>query len=379
MQPKFFFVTTIPGSLDFFTGQYEMLGEVFDITAISSQREKLDEYGLQNNIKVHYIPMEREISLKTDIKGLFLFIKYFRKERPQIVHGNTPKGSLLSMLAAWLTRVPVRIYMCHGLRYQGCTGFKKQLLMMMERISCWCATDVMCVSKGVASVLNKDSITRKKPIVIWNGSVSGIDVSKFDPNKDYNRVEIRKRYGLKVDDFVLSFVGRIVADKGVNELIEAFSVLSERYKEMKLLLVGIMETDGNPISNNSLEQINNNPAIIAPGRQNNIPEILSITDIFVFPSYREGFGLSLMEAGAMGVPAISSDIIGCNEVVEDGTTGILIESHSYTSIVNAVERLYNDKDLYDKIKSQCRNSIVGRYEQQTLWGKYKDFYVNKIK
>lgn len=379
MKPKFFFVTTIPGSLDFFTGQYKMLGEVFDITAISSQREKLDEYGLQNNIKVHYIPMEREISLKTDIKGLFLFIKYFRKERPQIVHGNTPKGSLLSMLAAWLTRVPVRIYMCHGLRYQGCTGFKKQLLMMMERISCWCATDVMCVSKGVASVLNKDSITRKKPIVIWNGSVSGIDVSKFDPNKDYNRVEIRKRYGLKVDDFVLSFVGRIVADKGVNELIEAFSVLSERYKEMKLLLVGIMETEGNPISNNSLEQINNNPAIIAPGRQNNIPEILSITDIFVFPSYREGFGLSLMEAGAMGVPAISSDIIGCNEVVEDGTTGILIESHSYTSIVNAVERLYNDKDLYDKIKSQCRNSIVGRYEQQTLWGKYKDFYVNKIK
>lgn len=379
MKQKLFFVTTVPESLVFFEGQYSLLSDKFDITAISSLPEELDEYGAKYDIKVHYIPMEREISLLTDIRGLIKFIRYFRKERPVIVHGNTPKGSLLSMLAAWITRVPVRIYMCHGLRYQGCVGFKRHLLMMMERISCWCATDVMCVSKGVAKVLNDDRITKKPPVVVWNGSVQGIDSSRFDPHKEFDKNSIRELYGLKANDFVLTFVGRIVTDKGINELVEAFMVLSKRHEDMRLLLIGNKETEGNAISKDTESLIEENKSIISPGPQSNIPEILSITNLFVFPSYREGFGLSLMEAGAMGVPSVSSNIIGCNEVVEDGKTGLLIPPHSANAIVEAVEQLYLNKALYEKMRDNCRPSIVERYERATLFSKFFEFYCTKAK
>lgn len=375
-KPKFFFVTTIPRSLVFFLGQYQILSERFDITAISSQKEELELFGEKNGVKVHCIPMEREISLLKDAKGLFKFIQFFRRERPTIVHGNTPKGSLLSMLAAKITRVPVRIYMCHGLRYQGCTGFKRKLLMTMERISCHCATDVVCVSKGVAEVLLSDHISKKQPVVIWNGSVRGIDTGKFNPNRPFDSTAKRKQYGIEDTDYVLTFIGRIVRDKGIQELVDAFQELSERHKDMKLLLVGRVEQD-NAISDETKKIIDDNPAIIAPGVQYDVPDILAITHIFVFPSYREGFGLSLMEAGAMEVPSISTNITGCNEVVEEGKTGLLIPTHSSKAIVDSVERLYKDKELYNEMKMNCRNSIVSRYEQQELFAKYRDFYYKK--
>lgn len=377
MKPKFFFVTTIPRSLGFFVGQYQPLSEKFDIAVVSSQEEELVAFGKAQSIKVHYIPMVRDISLLKDFKGLLCFLRLFRKERPEIVHGNTPKGSLLSMLAAWLTGVPIRIYMCHGLRYQGFTGFKRKLLMTMERITCRCATDVMCVSKGVSEVLVSDHISKKKPVVVWNGSVRGIDTKRFDPENEYDRVGKREQYGLKETDFVLTFVGRIVKDKGIQELVDAFLVLSERYKDMKLLLVGRMEQEGNAISEETKKIIEENISIIAPGPQYDVPDILAITNLFVFPSYREGFGLSLMEAGAMGVPSISTNIIGCNEVVEDGKTGLLIPSHSSAAIVQAVEKLYSDKELYNSLRANCRSSIVSRYEQQELFAKYRDFYYDK--
>lgn len=377
MKPKFFFVTTIPRSLGFFVGQYQPLSEKFDIAVVSSQEEELVAFGKAQSIKVHYIPMVRDISLLKDFKGLLCFLRLFRKERPKIVHGNTPKGSLLSMLAAWITRVPIRIYMCHGLRYQGFTGFKRKLLMTMERITCRCATDVMCVSKGVSEVLISDHISKKQPVVVWNGSVRGIDAQKFNPDKEYDRVGKRKQYGLKETDFVLTFVGRIVKDKGIQELVEAFLVLSERYKDMKLLLVGKMEQEGNAINEITKGIIEENESIIAPGQQNDVPDILAITNLFVFPSYREGFGLSLMEAGAMGVPSVSTNIIGCNEVIEEGKTGLLIPTHSSSAIVQAVEKLYCDKQFYNSLRENCRTSIMSRYEQQELFAKYRDFYYDK--
>lgn len=374
---KFFFVTTIPSSLSFFIGQYQILKKDYDITAISSQHEQLNMFGIMQEINVHFIPMEREISLLKDLYGLLCFIIYFLYQRPYIVHGNTPKGSLLSMFAAWITRVPVRIYMCHGLRYQGFTGFKRKLLMFMERISCFCATDIMCVSNGVKNVLKRDRITKKEPIIIWNGSVSGIDVEKFNPDKNYDRVALRSKCRLQETDFVLTFVGRLVKDKGIDELVRAYKELNLKYSNMKLLLVGPIESDGNPISEETKNEIKENKGIISVGRQYDIPSYLAISDLFVFPSYREGFGLSLMEAGAMGVPSISSDITGCNEVIIEGENGLLIPSHSFQAIIEAVEYLYTNKSLYNKLKQNSRNSIIRRFEQKKLFNLYREYYVSK--
>ena len=245
---KFIFVTTIAGSLSLFKGQYQLLLSDFDITAIASDKKRLKEVGEENHIKIHHIPMEREISILKDIYCLICFIFYFIRQRPYIVHGNTPKGSLLSMIAAWITRVPVRIYMCHGLRYQGCGGLKRKLLMFMERISCRCATEIICVSHGIKEVLIEDRITNKEPIVIWNGSVQGIDMGKFNPDNITDKQGLKGKYGIEDDDFVLTFVGRIVKDKGINELVEAFEYLSLKYSDIKLLLIGWNEDKGNPVS-----------------------------------------------------------------------------------------------------------------------------------
>lgn len=372
---KFFFVTTIATSLNFFKGQYQLLSEDFDITAIASHKDDLIKIGEDNGIKTHYIPMEREISLFKDFYSLICFICYFIKERPYIVHGNTPKGSLLSMIAAWITKVPVRIYMCHGLRYQGCGGFKRKLLMFMECISCRCATEVMCVSNGIKEVLIEDKITNKEPVVIWNGSVRGIDTIKFNPDNFKDNSNLKQQYNLNENDFILTFVGRIVKDKGINELVEAVNILHSKYANIKLLLIGKFENTGNPVSDITKRIIDESDFIITTGPQSNIASFLSITDLFVFPSYREGFGLSLMEAGAMGIPSLASNIPGCNEVVIDGQTGILIPSHSSQAIIDSIEKLYNNRELLNKIKSNCRNSIIERYEQNKLWQYYREFYL----
>lgn len=371
---KFFVVTTIPDALKFLSGQYGLIKESFDITAISSQRENLEAAGLKYGVKVHYIPMEREISLLIDSFALLRFIQYFRRERPTVVHGNTPKGGLLSMMAAWITKVPVRIYVCHGLRYQGCEGFKRKLLMLMEKISCCCATHVITVSYGMKKMLKEDRITDKEPIVVWNGSISGVDAERFDPGRQFDKEKIRDSIGLASDNFVLTFVGRIVKDKGIDELVDAFTALVEKHPDMRLVLVGTIEEEGNPISPSAKKTIQNHPAIIALGERYDIPEILSVTDLFVFPSYREGFGLSLMEAGAMGVPAVATDIIGCNEVLVDGETGVLIPPHSSTDIVNVVDKLYTNKDLMKLMGENCRAHILSKYEAKKLLKEYVNLY-----
>lgn len=374
---KLFFVTTIAGSLNFFKGQYQLLLSDFDITAIASDKKRLKEVGEENHIKIHYIPMEREISIFKDIYCLICFIFYFIRQRPYIVHGNTPKGSLLSMIAAWITRVPVRIYMCHGLRYQGCYGLKRKILMFMERISCRCATEIICVSHGIKEVLIEDRITNKEPIVIWNGSVQGIDMGKFNPDNITDKQGLKGKYGIDENDFVITFIGRIVKDKGINELVEAVNLLHTKYSNIKLLLIGRFENIGNPISDITKEIIDNNKNIIVTGPQSDIVPFLSITDLFVFPSYREGFGLSLMEAGAMNVPSIASNIPGCNEVIIDGLTGLLIEPRSRSAIIESIEKLYNDRELLDYLKSNCRKSIIERYEQNQLWQHYREYYLRK--
>ena len=245
----------------------------------------------------------------------------------------------------------------------------------MERISCRCATEVMCVSNGIKEVLIEDKITQKQPIVIWNGSVKGIDTIKFNPDNFKDNSNLKQQYNLDENDFILTFVGRIVKDKGINELIEAVKNLHSKYTNIKLLLIGEFENAGNPVSDVTKKIIDESDFIIATGLQSNIAAFLSITDLFVFPSYREGFGLSLMEAGAMGVPSIASDIPGCNEVVIDGETGILISSHSSQAIIDSIDNLYNNRELLNKIKSNCRNSIIERYEQNKLWQYYREFYL----
>lgn len=369
MKSKFFIATTIPVTLNFFKGNLAFLSTYYQVCAISSEKERLREIAKREGIGHREMPMKRQISLFWDIVCLLKFLLLFLRERPDIVHGNTPKASMLSMVASWITRVPVRIYMCHGLRYQGTTGKLRKLLMFMERLSCICATEVICVSKGVRDTLVNDGICKnEKAVVIGHGSAAGIDLNYFSPNAVKENKSIRQQLDISEKSFVFIFIGRIVADKGINELVSTFSKLTGEGLDVDLILVGAEERELNPISDSSLEEIGKNKRIHAVGKQSDIRSYLMAADTMVFPSYREGFGMVLIEAAAMGVPAISSDIIGCNEIIIDSVNGKLIPANNTEALYQEMKWFYEHKDLeVMQMKNKTREMVENRFEQKKVW------------
>lgn len=375
---KFFITTTIPTTLGFYMGNLRYLSEWFDVCAISSQTENLKAVGEREGVRTYCIPMERPIALIKDFICLFKFIFFFLKERPYVVHGNTPKASMLSMVSAWITGVPVRIYMCHGLRYQGTQGKMRKLLMLMEKLTCACATEVICVSNGVRDTFAKDGICPKsKSVVLGAGSATGLDIEHFNPDIVESNV-MRTELGLSKDDFVFIFVGRIVGDKGVNEMVAAFNRLSEEYRHAHLVLIGNEELEQNPITEDSRNVIQSNKRIHAIGRRSDVRPYLKDADAFVFPSYREGFGMVLIEANAMGTPAISSDIIGCNEIIIEGENGTLIPSRDEESLYIKMKDWLLHPDEVRQMSCMSRRCVVERFERPTVWKLYRDEYLRLI-
>ncbi|MDD2474655.1 MAG: glycosyltransferase family 4 protein [Dysgonamonadaceae bacterium] len=362
---KFFIITTIPVSFIFFRGQITFLKNVFDIHLVSSSGSQLDEICEKESVKGFEIDMARDIDLLKDLKSLFKLIKLFNREKPHVIHCNTPKGSLLSLVAGFITRVPHRIYYVHGLRYEGDKGAKRKILMLMEKVSSLFSTHIIAVSNGVKATMEQE-ITKKHIDVIGYGSVNGLDVDLFNRN-DYDVKRIKEGLQINEADFVYGFVGRLVGDKGINELIEAFKAISSKYNNAKLVLVGYYEDKLDPLKESTLDEIKRNTNIINLGFQKDVKPYLAILDIFVFPSYREGFGISLMEANAMGVPAISSDITGCNEIIEEGMNGFLIEPHDEKSLYDKMEYAYLNKDVIEEMSVKSREIIKKKFSQQFVW------------
>lgn len=375
---KFFITTTIPRSLNFFKGNLKYLNEWFEVCAISSQSEELKEFGNREGVRTYCISMVRSISLLKDIICLFKFIFLFVRERPYIVHGNTPKASMLSMVAAWVTRVPVRIYMCHGLRYQGTQGVFRKLLILMEKLTCACSTEVICVSNGVRNTFFEDGICGlNKSVVLGYGSATGLDLQYFDPNQiDEN--QMRKELGIPKEDFIFIFVGRIVEDKGINELVAAFDWLSCENEHVHLVLVGNEELNLNPISLESRKTIEMNKHIYAIGRRNDIRPYLVGSDAFVFPSYREGFGMVLIEANAMGIPAISSNIIGCNEIIIKGENGDIIPPKNTNVLYDKMKEWASNPQKLKAMGTRARLLVEQRFDRTVVWKNALNEYLRLV-
>lgn len=367
---KICIVTTIPSSLNFFKGQLSYISNIFQVTAISSEKNKLIEFGKKENVSIYYIPMKREISLLIDCVSLFRFIFYFKKLHPDIVHGNTPKGAFLSMLAAYLVGIPVRLYMCHGLRYQGARGGLNALLKLMEKLTCLCATEVLCVSFGVKKTLIQDGICKEQKLkIVLNGSANGIDTSYYNPENLSDLRSLRMKLNINNTDFVYCFVGRIVKDKGINELVSAFDKLQLKLKgKIHLIIVGPQESNLNSILKETTEMLERNIYIHMVGVQSDVRSFMAIANVLVLPSYREGFGMVLAEAGALGIPCITTDIIGCNEIIQDGINGKIIPPRDENALYKMMEWFYEHRDNEVKIMAKnARPIIVERYEQHKVW------------
>lgn len=366
-KPKFFITTTIPATFVFYKDNLRYLNEHFEVCAISSQKDELVKVGKEEGVKTAYIPMKREISLWNDVISFLYFLRLFWKERPEIVHGNTPKAAMLSMLAAKLIGVKVRIYMCHGLRYEGASGRLKWILMQMEKLTCISANRVICVSQGVQETLISEKISKaEKTVIIHHGSAAGIDLNKFNRDKIPNR-ELRKNLGILPTDFVFVFVGRIVQDKGINELIHAFLKLHQRFSTTHLLLVGVKENKMNPISEHTRTSISSNQNIHELGWQADVRPFLISTDALVLPSYREGFGMVLLEAGALGLPCITTDISGCNEIIIPGENGELIPKKDAEALYRKMCEWVENPSIPKKLGANARRLVEERYEQGVVW------------
>ena len=378
IKKKIIRVTTADISLaGLLKGQLRFLNQQFEVVGIAADTGVLEFVGEREGIRVIDVPMHREISLWNDLKCLFILIRLFWKEKPHIVHSNTPKGSLLSMIAATVAIVPHRIYTVTGLRYQGASGFGRWLLKTMERITCLFATKVIPEGKGVKETLQKDNITRKPLKVIHNGNINGIDLSYFSPDAcTVSKKEMRDDLGIDNEDFAFIFIGRIVRDKGMNELADAMRDLSDSHPMCKLILVGSFESDLDPLASGNEGFLRSSPNVIFVGRQTDVRAYLLAADALVFPSYREGFPNVVIQAGAMGLPAIVSDINGCNEIIIDDVNGRIIPSKNVDALKDMMKWFIDNRDSVGRMAEKSRSMIQARYEQKSVWTELLKMYLS---
>jgi glycosyltransferase involved in cell wall biosynthesis len=315
-------ISTVPTSLNvFLKGFLKELSEKYEVFAVSSPGEELAQIGEREGVRTVAVAMERHISILKDVVSLYRLIVLFARERPYMVHSITPKAGLLAMLAAWFTRVPVRIHTFTGLVFPTSTGVKRHILILMDMVICGCATYINPEGRGVAADLKQYGITRKPLHIIANGNVRGVDM------RWYSRTEevVKQSELIRENDcFTFCFVGRLVGDKGINELIQAFTRLSDIYQKVRLLLVGGREDSLDPLQEDTLAKIRTNGRIVSVGSQRDVRPYLAASDAFVFPSYREGFPNVVLEAGAMGLACIVTDINGSNEIIIPGENGEII-------------------------------------------------------
>ncbi|MBQ6185626.1 MAG: glycosyltransferase family 4 protein [Bacteroidales bacterium] len=376
LMKKLIRVTTVDLSLyTLLKGQLRFLSDKFDVVALAADTGVLKAVGEREGVRVIDVPMHREISLLSDFRSLFRLMKVFRKEKPDIVHANTPKGSLLSMIAAKLSGVPTRIYLVTGLRYQGFSGWRAMLLKTMERITCAFATKVIPEGKGVKDTLIRDRITKKDLEIIHNGNINGIDPAFFSREAcTETREEVRARLGLPDNVFTFIFIGRMVKDKGMNELADAIRDISLIHPELKVILVGAFESELDPLAPGNEDFFKSSPNVIYVGRQSDVRPYLMAADSLVFPSYREGFPNVVLQAGAMDLPMIVTDINGCNEVVEDGVNGVIIPPRNKEALKQAMLAFLDNPMMAEQMSKQSREMVVSRYNQEDFWNSLLAMY-----
>ena len=370
-------VTTHPRTLyAFCRGFLAELSEDYEVIAVSSPGEKLDDLSQSEKVRCIPVRMERPISLLKDLVSLFNLIKVFKSERPQMVHSMTPKAGLLSMIAARITGVPVRIHTFTGLVFPTSTGFKRKLLMLTDRITCACATHIIPEGMGVKHDLESYGITCKPMQILGYGNVRGINLQYYDRTEGVlnDAAKIRQTLGIGQDCFVFIFVGRLVGDKGINELVAAFDKLCSQVSNLYLLLVGHDEVQLDPLAENTLRTIAGNPCIHAVGEQQDVRPWYAASDALVFPSYREGFPNVVIEAGAMGLPSIVTDINGSREIIRQNVNGVIVPSHDADALFQTMSEFINHPEKMKEMGKKARPLVASRYEQTFVRRCLKDFY-----
>ncbi|PNZ70014.1 glycosyltransferase family 1 protein [Staphylococcus croceilyticus] len=370
---KIFHLVTVAKSITLMKGQVEYLRDKgLDVHVVSSEGP---EQNMYSSDITHVVNMEREISLKNDLKSLINMIKLFKKEKPYIVNSGTPKAGLVGTLAAFITRRPVRIYTVRGLRLETVTGLKYKILYAMEKLAMFCATDVIAVSESLKSKIMELGLAEKSKIkVLGYGSSNGVNLEKFD--KKFNSIPYALQEELS-GHFVIGFVGRIVKDKGIKEIVEMFKILQEKKVKVKLLLLGDPEKDDS-ISATDYQYLLDNKDVILAGHVSQPVNYFNHMDVLVSPTYREGFANVSLEAQAVEIPVITTRATGAIDTIEDKETGFLVDIGASKDIADKVEYLINNPEIKLQMGKNGRKRVEEKFKNEIVWKHLETIYKNKL-
>ena len=372
MKQKIIRTSTVATSLNTFCrGTLRDLSRLYDVVAVSTPDHELQEIAQREGIRVIGVPMSRPIAPLRDLVSLWRLIRVFRRERPTMVHSITPKAGLLSMIAAWICRVPVRLHTFTGLVFPTATGLKKRILILTDRITCACATHIVPEGEGVKADLINYNITRKPLQVLGYGNIRGIDLDHYRRSPEVMEKALTLR---KPNLFTFVFIGRVVRDKGIDELVEAFSLLHSEHPQTRLILVGHAEDNLDPVSPNTRRTIASHPAIEAVGNQSDVRPWLAASDALVFPSYREGFPNVVIEAGALDLPSIVTDINGSREIIVHGQNGIIVPPRNAQALLQAMTHFVQNPQATQAMALKARQMIASRFEKSFVQKCLFDYY-----
>lgn len=373
---KLIYIVASPTSMQsFILPRIDWLKKEYEVVCICSPGPEHEE-ARARGMRTIELPIARRIAPWQDLKSLWALYRTLRREKPDMVHSMTPKAGLLGMAAAWLTGVRVRMHTFTGLIFPWRTGLLHHVLKTTDRLTCIFANVINPEGPGVKHLLEEAHITRKPLRIIANGNINGVDLQRFKPRR--GRAEKRAGLGYSDGDLVFSFVGRLVADKGIPELVDCFVRLHREHTEAKLLLIGREEPEVDPLPEETRRQIQQHEAIHCAGAQADVVPWYAASDIYVLPSHREGFCNSLLEAGAMELPCITYDVCGCSDVVTR-KTGFLVTLGKKDELLSSMRALLEDSHLRRRLGDAARHLVSEKFDQRAVWKSLKDFYENCMK
>ncbi len=348
----------------------------FEVIIISGPGEEISMLAKKENARLFTINFTKRISPLTDLVQLFRIIRLIRHERPDIVNAGNPKSGFLIMLACRLTGCKNKVFTLHGLLSDTKKGLLRWLIASTEKISCGIANSVLVVSPTLKTHAEKRKILPLgKGSVIGKGSANGIDLQLF-PGKNAvtdRAAQLKVRLDLKEDDIVIGFLGRLSKDKGIDILFDAFNLLIKEYPSLRLVLAGPI-IEENPFSRHLLHQLYHDEKVMYLGKLYDVTPVYGIMDMLVLPSFREGFPNVLIEAAAMEIPVVASDIPGCRDAVLAGINGELFEKGNVAALTAVLKKLITNKELRQQYGRNGRKFVSDHFSNEKIWAGQLELY-----
>ncbi len=374
---KLVHITTVPDSLIFIDGQIAFMKERgYEVSVISSPGEKLDAFARRTGTPCYNVEMPRAITPLQDLRAITELTNTLFEIEPDIVHAHTPKGGLLGMIAASIAMVPHRVYQMRGLLTFTAQGRRREMFRRAEQLSCALSHRVICQSHSLrAEALREKMVSEKKSTVLLNGS-NGVDaLGRFNPFNSLT--DIRKKLGIKKNEKVIGFVGRLVKDKGIEELIEAWKIVRKN-NDAKLILVGPIE-ERDALQKSIIETIKSSPDIFWTDFTRDTPAYYQAFDFLVLPTYREGFPNVPLEAAAMGIPTIATEVPGCIDAVVNEKTGLWVPSQKVPELADAMLRYLGDDKLCKKHGKAARQRVLDSFQPEKIWEENDKLYQHMLR